>query len=230
MKKNSIHITIPEPCHEKWDEMSPTDRGAFCRSCQKEVIDFSRMSDGAIVDYLSRHRDACGNFRQDQVARQITLYRPKGGYLRWQVYMLSLLPLMSFKSSYTGDTSCVKTPDKGALSFVLGRPAHVPDSGEHKQTQTIYGLVKDVTGAPVAGAVVQVMDSTARPLASTLTDAAGYYRLTLADHAGYQLYITRSGYHPSTQALGRTAGQQNDITLERESPMIKGKIKMEPVK
>ncbi len=37
-------ISIQEPCHEDWSKMTPTQRGSFCGSCSKEVIDFTDKS------------------------------------------------------------------------------------------------------------------------------------------------------------------------------------------
>jgi len=41
----NILLHVPEPCHEDWDGMTPVEKGKFCGSCQKQVIDFSTMSD-----------------------------------------------------------------------------------------------------------------------------------------------------------------------------------------
>ena len=42
--KNKLNtIEIPKPCHESWAEMTPTEQGQFCSSCQKCVTDFTSM-------------------------------------------------------------------------------------------------------------------------------------------------------------------------------------------
>jgi len=41
MRTKRFTISIPEPCTENWNEMTPTERGKFCAHCQKDVIDFS---------------------------------------------------------------------------------------------------------------------------------------------------------------------------------------------
>jgi len=37
-------IGIEKPCSENWNTMSPTEKGAFCQKCAKQVHDFSKQS------------------------------------------------------------------------------------------------------------------------------------------------------------------------------------------
>jgi len=39
-----LQLSIPEPCHENWHQMTPTEQGRFCNACSKEVVDFSMMN------------------------------------------------------------------------------------------------------------------------------------------------------------------------------------------
>lgn len=38
------NIGIEKPCSENWDKMTPTEKGAFCQKCAKQVHDFSNQS------------------------------------------------------------------------------------------------------------------------------------------------------------------------------------------
>jgi len=62
-------ISIPEPCHENWAEFTPTEKGAFCGSCQIDVVDFSNMSPNEISATLKKNagQHLCGRFRKSQI-------------------------------------------------------------------------------------------------------------------------------------------------------------------
>lgn len=38
------NIGIEKPCSENWNKMTPTEKGAFCQKCAKQVHDFSNQS------------------------------------------------------------------------------------------------------------------------------------------------------------------------------------------
>jgi hypothetical protein len=43
--KNNVTLSIPNPCSEKWESFSMTSNGAFCSTCSKKVVDFTKMGD-----------------------------------------------------------------------------------------------------------------------------------------------------------------------------------------
>lgn len=68
MKKYySIHI--PKPCHENWNAMSSREKGRFCSSCSKTVVNFSKMNALEVQDYIQKNKDKkiCGRFKQTQL-------------------------------------------------------------------------------------------------------------------------------------------------------------------
>jgi hypothetical protein len=66
----NMHITIPKPCHQNWNDMDPTQQGAFCKACAKTVIDFSVMSDEEVIAYLESRKSEkiCGRFNTGQLS------------------------------------------------------------------------------------------------------------------------------------------------------------------
>ncbi|MEZ4721735.1 MAG: carboxypeptidase-like regulatory domain-containing protein [Flavobacteriales bacterium] len=69
---NALKLSIPTPCHEDWNAMTPQDRGRHCASCAKVVTDFSGMTDQELITYLKNGAGSgCGRFRKDQIDRVI---------------------------------------------------------------------------------------------------------------------------------------------------------------
>ncbi|WP_281235457.1 energy transducer TonB [Flavobacterium gelatinilyticum] len=70
-------IIIPEPCHENWDKMTPSENGRFCMSCSKTVIDFTAMLPEEIQHYFIQNQNEkiCGRFKNSQLA-SITIQIP----------------------------------------------------------------------------------------------------------------------------------------------------------
>jgi len=65
-------ITIPEPCHEDWNKMTPTAKGAFCSSCSKEVKDFTKSSDQEILNVIKNSKNTiCGHISSKQMNRPL---------------------------------------------------------------------------------------------------------------------------------------------------------------
>jgi carboxypeptidase-like protein len=53
-------------CHEKWAEMTPTARGRLCAKCDRELIDFTAMSEDEISAYHLRNPGTCGLYSLSQ--------------------------------------------------------------------------------------------------------------------------------------------------------------------
>jgi len=87
MKK--IHLSIPRPCHENWDAMTPSDKGRFCASCQKTVIDFTNMSDRQLAAFFKKPPSSvCGRVYDDQLNRGIEIPRKR---IPWIKYFSALI-------------------------------------------------------------------------------------------------------------------------------------------
>lgn len=50
------YFSIPKPCSENWNEMTSTEKGAFCQKCSNEVHDVSNMSNDEIIQLISSEK------------------------------------------------------------------------------------------------------------------------------------------------------------------------------
>lgn len=93
MKKHKI--TIPQPCTENWNKMSPSENGRFCLSCSKTVVDFTSMLPDEIQHFFIQNQNEriCGRFRKSQLD-SITVQIPNRIlYAQTNYYKMFLLAL-----------------------------------------------------------------------------------------------------------------------------------------
>ncbi|MGG9971922.1 T9SS type A sorting domain-containing protein [Ferruginibacter sp. SUN002] len=97
---NAVQLNIAKPCHENWDAMTPTEKGKFCSSCQKTVVDFTLMSDGELLRYLSsiKEKNICGNLYTDQLNRPILMPKEPAKPLPWYWSFVMMISLLFSKS------------------------------------------------------------------------------------------------------------------------------------
>ncbi|MEM7373726.1 MAG: hypothetical protein AAF587_34205 [Bacteroidota bacterium] len=63
------HLQIPNPCHENWDTMSPTEQGRFCRACSKEIFDFSDGNTEQFEQIWKEQKgQLCARFRSQDIS------------------------------------------------------------------------------------------------------------------------------------------------------------------
>ena len=67
-----MKIHISQPCNEDWNAMTPKEKGRFCDSCAKVVVDFSQMTDNEIVAYfqVNNAKKTCGHFKKEQLLQK----------------------------------------------------------------------------------------------------------------------------------------------------------------
>jgi hypothetical protein len=93
MTKN-LQLHVPSPCHEDWAAMKPEEKGRFCGSCSKTVVDFSLMSDREVLGYLAGvSGKVCGRFTEDQLQREL-MPPPQRKNKAWVIWNLMLAGLL----------------------------------------------------------------------------------------------------------------------------------------
>lgn len=73
MENSNFVVRVPEPCHEDWNKMKPEEKGRFCNSCSKIVVDFSNKTDFEIKKVLDENPKGhvCGHFKKSQLDRPL---------------------------------------------------------------------------------------------------------------------------------------------------------------
>jgi len=130
-----LQLQIPNPCHENWAEMTSIERGRFCNSCQKKVVDFTNMSDREIAIFFKKPStgSVCGRFMQDQLGRDIEIPRKR---IPWVKYFFQLA-LPAFLAS-CGVRTQGKIKVAGETKTVL---LEKPDEKTEKESTAIVGVL-----------------------------------------------------------------------------------------
>lgn len=64
------YFSIPKPCSENWNEMTPTEQGAFCSKCTKEVLDLTATKSSKIRAKIAANANPCiriSNRQMDEI-------------------------------------------------------------------------------------------------------------------------------------------------------------------
>lgn len=136
MKKH-YSIAIPKPCHEDWNKMSPRDKGKFCSSCSKTVVDFTKMNTYEIQDFIHQNKDkrVCGHFKQAQLD-SINLHIPsKVLEQRLNFHKLFLLALL-----ITMGTSLMNCTNKNGNSQKIDSIEVIDTLNNNKVLNVLEGL------------------------------------------------------------------------------------------
>jgi hypothetical protein len=116
-KKETFSISIPNPCHENWNEMKAEEQGRFCLKCAKTVVDFTQKSKEQIKSYFEEVSiKVCGRFLNEQLTAEpikVKVNQHKMRIFTCALYLVfgSLLfscdtQKSNFKSKSLGQISC----------------------------------------------------------------------------------------------------------------------------
>ena len=183
-----IQLYIPEPCHENWNSMTMVEKGRFCGSCQKQVVDFTGMNDEQMVAFFRKPTPGpvCGRFVKDQLNRPIQLPRKR---IPWVKYFFQfMLPafLVSTKATAQGK---VKLLMGDTILVANPKSIEMKEMPAEKVIQTIRGKVVDDNDEGIAYATVFIKGTTI----SVATDSTGVFSIKYAGK-GNHLCIGKFSY------------------------------------
>lgn len=214
--RDSIKLSIPRPCAERWENFTVTSHGGFCNSCSRTVVDFTTMSDEQVLTYFKGTKEyTCGRFRSDQLKSYTVIHthsevRPGLTLLRAGFLGLLLLLGGQYASAQTG----TKIPTPTEQRYETGK---VSVNNE----VTVKGVIRDPDGNVMPGVNV-VHKGTAD---GTVTDAKGFFEFPKKLHAGDQLVISFIGY-TTVERIVEPGDGNTDLALAFDLSMIEEPIVM----
>jgi len=181
-------ISIPQPCHEKWQGMKPTETGRHCAACRETVVDFTQMSDAAIVEFLRRYPTvSCGRFTAEQLDRPLYASAPDGtaGWRQWLATLVTVIGMsqlaapkavgQQLRVPYYGGPVPADVGQAAANGRQVNTDQPAPLNLPPAASQDVYvhGVVRNWWGHPLKNARVEIADLELE----TQTDAHGQFSL-----------------------------------------------------
>lgn len=111
-------IALDNPCHVSAEKLSQVSGGHYCADCQKSVVDYSNMSDGEMLMYITLHGLGCGQFRDDQLNRELQPTKTKKKLNLF--YYLPVLMALLFKAPQIVAQAKADTVYRPIISNALG--------------------------------------------------------------------------------------------------------------
>lgn len=154
-----INIQIDKPCSEKFNDFAKTDTGGFCKSCKKNVVDFTKMSDQEIFNYFDSEKSkTCGVFLESQLKSYshsiLSANKPKSSTFASSIFGLSLVSILSFSDGYSQEKINTNTTVKEE-NIAIKKDTISDDLNE---TFTVSGIISDSSG-PLPGANIYLKNT-----------------------------------------------------------------------
>ena len=181
-----MKISIPQPCHENWQQMTPNEQGRFCASCQKTVVDFTDWTDKMLIDFLLKNKTVtCGRFTNIQLEKEFILHQPRKRlyYIAAAFSLISLFTQAPFAHAQTAQH----------------QSGQAPKSTKQKEKNvtavcTVMGTVLDSKDRePEINVVIQFYKDN-RCKAGCLTDIDGKYEIKGLEPGVYKVVAKYAGY------------------------------------
>lgn len=204
-------LSIKTPCSEKFDSFLQTEKGGFCTTCQKDVIDFRNWTDEALSNYFKNTtQKTCGLFVEDQLKTYSHTNRQeiqhKKSAFKVGIASFSLLSLLAV------GTATAQTTEKPEIVLTPNQQK------ENPQTEGILvkGVVSDDV-APLPGINVVVKGTNI----GTETNFDGEFAFTMPLKKGDVLIVSFIGYKTKEVIV---SGAIISVKLSPDETLLLGEV------
>lgn len=233
MKKERVTYRISEPCHENWERMTPNEKGRFCDSCAKPVVDFTNMSNRQIHRTMEESRESvCGRMTISQVNREMNFNQ-----VTQPSFSLRALVLGTALSTFSAVQSCAQTgkvepTEQTVKGEVVEEPILMGDI-EPVKYEKVSGKVTDyLQKSLIAGTSVTIYDEGGKELSTTLVNEKGEFELML-DYSQdpYRMVFRCKNYVEQSYLIDELSSRTDMIViLYHKEQVIMGKVVADPRK
>jgi hypothetical protein len=215
----SFSLSIPKPCTLAWASFAPMPSGGFCHSCNKTVINFTKMSDSEIVEFFTnKPSHTCGRFRSDQLGNYAYYPLPgiRPGFTLLKAGVAAFLLILS------GKPLPAQTPVSPTIA--AARSLHLNQSIVNAiaaSAHTVKGVVKDeYDNSGIPGVNIVLKGTTI----GTNTDLSGRFEFPAKLETGDVLLFSFIGYETKEFVVPKNVDDTVEITLLLDMCVTMGEV------
>ena len=222
-------LDIDKPCFEKFEKFKTTGDGGFCDSCQKEVIDFTKMSDGEIFHYFkNENKSTCGRFHHSQIKTYSEIASTKGklSFNMVGAWLMSF-SLLSFLPISNSHAKNYEQPNSKYITQKKDNEKQNTDSQTDKKEHVVQGVVVDENNEPLPGVSI-VLKGTAIGM---IADIDGRFKFHETLKAGDVLIFSFIGYESQEFIVKENAPDIINIKIEfkEEDLFLMGEVSVNEI-
>jgi hypothetical protein len=209
-----FQLQIPEPCHEDWNKMTPGDKGRFCNSCQKTVVDFTSMSDMQLIAFFKKPStgSVCGRFYNDQLERDFEIPGKRIPWLKYFFQFAIPVFLTGLKSYSQGKPMIKENNDTAVCNSIISGDIDIMRSSVAPVLKNeILGKVVDENGKGISYATV-IIKGTKN---GTACDSAGNFYLRISEKQTPVFIVASAvGYSSVEKQINIVKDSSTEIILQ----------------
>ena len=214
LMRPTTSLQIPQPCHESWAGMSPTDTGRYCVACAKTVVDFTMKTDAEILAYLAGAASGrtCGRFAAGQLDRPLQHAAPVAPAAQWRAWLAAIVAVWAVREGVGTEARAQAATEWRARYWGGPVPATMPAGAEENPaTSAILSLpvkkpLATISLSPISSRTSITMGMVSSQARSPLAATPLVLRGVITDFA------TKEGLPGVTVLLkGTTIGVNTDV-------------------
>jgi len=221
-KKKALTLTIPEPCGENFNQMTPVKGGKFCGACEKTIVDFRTMNDYQILRFYEQNNGKiCGVFNQNQLNRAMPFPLESAPSKNWKA-VAALTAGLLFSGGLVSQTTLSTVGMPTVSTQITKTVKQDKDSNSDTPNQIIKGQVIDENQEGLIGANIIIKGTTI----GTSTDLDGFFELIVPTNLKeMEVTVSYIGYEPQTLLFNEKYPiPDKQIEIELASPFVEHMI------
>ena len=177
MKKLPFRITLDSPCSEDLNNMQDTTCGKFCNSCQKEVFDFTKLSDNEIYKIMQANTGkVCAQLTSAQLENGFTYTEETYNNIAWLKYAASILFMGGITNAFSQTAIWEFKPTK------TEQQSKTTSNSTTKDSINIQGtIINAVTNKPLTYPMLVELQSENRTLTQTKSSDSGSFNIIISN-------------------------------------------------